>query len=236
MKVKIDIVKNRLYLNISGEMSKRELEKVYTEVRFCVADLQPSFNVIADYSKSNLIKLNGISTYRKLMNYLINHRVGEVVRVVDGKSILYKQVTNLTSRICGYKPSYANSLEEAEKILDALMKRKGLRFHYSELPPAEYIVNDTIGTGHILNISNTGCAIGSASISPSVDAHITVEIAFSGQDGALHEFTIKARVVRTDENEFAAEFQDFEDDEKDRLFNCLLRESERELRNAAVRR
>lgn len=41
--------KNRLYLKMAGEMSKRELEKLYTEVRFCVADLQPSFNVIADY-------------------------------------------------------------------------------------------------------------------------------------------------------------------------------------------
>jgi hypothetical protein len=229
MKVKADLAKNRLYLKMTGEMSKKELEKVYTEVRFCVADLQHSFSVIADYSESNLVKLNGLSTYRKLMNYLIKNGVGEVVRVIEDKSLLYKQVRNLSARICGYKPSYARSLEEAEKILNASIKRKGLRFHYSDLPSAEIIVNDTKGTGQLLNLSTSGCAVGTASICPSVGEDIIVKMVFSRQDDSLHDFTIKARVVRTNEIEFAAEFQDFEDEQKDQLLSCLLRETEREL-------
>lgn len=229
MKVKVDLAKNRLYLQISGGLSKKELEKLYTEVRFCVADLKPGFNVIADYSESTLIQLNGISTFRKLMNYLIKSGVGEVARVVDGKCLLFKQVQNLSSRICGYKPFYARSLEEAEKILDESMKRNGLRFHCSELPPAEYIVNDTKGTGHILNLSTSGCAIGSVSIPPALDADITVIIVFSAQNSSRQEFTVKARVVRTNDNGFAAEFQDFDEDQRDRLLYCLLRETEREL-------
>jgi hypothetical protein len=229
MKVKVDLARNRLYLEISGGLSKRELEKLYTEVRFCVADLQPGFNVIADYSESNLIQLTGISIYRRLMNYLIRSGVAEVARVVDGKSLLFKQVQNLSSRICGYKPFYAQSREEAERILDESMKRSGLRFHYSELPPAEYMVNDTIGTGDILNLSISGCAIGSVSIPPALDADMTVKITFGGQNGSRHEFTIKAHVVRTNENGFAVEFQDFDEDQKDRLLYCLLRETEREL-------
>ena len=229
MKVKADLKKNRLYLKMAGEMSKRELEKLYTEVRFCVADLQPGFNVIADYTDSNLVRLNGISTYRKLMNFLIKNGVGEVVRIVESKSLLYKQVRNLSLRICGYKPYYAHNLAEAEKTLDTSMQRKGLRFHYSLLPSVEYTVNETKGAGQLLNLSTSGCAVGKASICPSVDEEIIVNMAFSRKDGSLNNFTIKARVVRTNESEFAATFQDFDDEQKERLLNCLLCEAEREL-------
>ncbi len=106
---------------------------------------------------------------------------------------------------------------------------QGLRFHYSELPSTDYIVKDTNATGQLLNLSTRGCAVRTASLCPSVDEDIIVKMVFSWQDGSLHEFTIKARVVRTNENEFAAEFQDFEDEQKDQLLNCLLRETEREL-------
>ncbi|CAG35932.1 PilZ domain-containing protein [Desulfotalea psychrophila] len=227
MKVKVSVAKNRLYFKVSKKMSKRILDKLYTEVRFCVADLQPGFHVIADYSESNLIQLNGIPTYRKLMNYLINNGVGEVVRVVGDKSLLYKQVINLTARICGYKPHYTDSLEEAEKIVEAVLKREDLRFHYSELPSAKYIIDETRGTGRFLNLSTGGCAIDSASICPPQDSEITVMMTFNDQESDLHEFTIKARVVRANEDEFSAEFHPFED--KERLLSCLLRQTEHEL-------
>ena len=95
------------------------------------------------------------------------------------------------------------------------MKRRGLRFYSGELPSVEYIVGDTKGTGQILNLSTSGCAIGSASDLPAVDANISVLIAFSGQGGIPHEFAITARVVRTSENQFAVEFQGLEDDKKE---------------------
>jgi hypothetical protein len=38
-KVKADLKRNILYISLLGDTSKKVLEKVYTEVRFCVADL-----------------------------------------------------------------------------------------------------------------------------------------------------------------------------------------------------
>ncbi len=229
MKVKVDIAKNRLYLKITGELSKNEFEKLYTEVRFCVADMQPNFNVIVDYSASNIIYLNGISTYRKLMNYLIRNGVGRVARVVDEKSLLYKQVTNLSSRICGYKPLYTCNIEAAEKLLDESINRNGLRFYFTAPPVAEYIFNDTKNFGHITNISISGCAIGSASMSPPVDTEITIKMTLSGQNRTMHEFMIKSMVVRMNEDEFAVEFRDFDDDKRNQLLSLLLQETEREI-------
>ncbi len=229
MKVKADLAKNRLYIKMSGVITKKEYEKLYTEVRFCVADLLPSFNVIADYSECNFAQLTGMSVYRKLMNYLIKNEVSEVVRVVSDDSLLYKQVNNLSSQICGYKPIYTKSIEEAEKRLDSSKKRRGLRFHDSALPLVEYYVEDKKFTGPILNISTSGCAIGLASKSPSVDENVTIKIAFNNKNIFPYEFKIKTQVVRTSENEFAVEFRDLEGDQKDNLLKCLLHETERDL-------
>ncbi len=230
MNVKADIEKNRLYLKLPGKISKREWEGIYTEVRFCVADLHPGFQVIADYSESSLVSVSGIPTFRKLMNYLIRNGVGEVVRVVDSHSLLFKQVVNLSSRICGYKPIYAHSVEEAGDRLDAAFQRNGLRFHYKALPQAEYSTDDAqTGTGCILNISTSGCAIGSATLVPSMNAEIGLRLAFTTEKDTIQEFKIKARVVRIEENGFATTFLDFDGDQKDQMMQCLLRESEREL-------
>jgi hypothetical protein len=90
-------------------------------------------------------------------------------------------------------------------------------------------LNDTTATGRIINISTSGCAIGSASMSPPVDMEITIKMTLNGKDNSLHEFMIIARIVRMSLNEFAVEFQDIEDDPKELLLNLLLQETEREL-------
>ena len=65
LKVKADIVKNRLYLAIGGKAVKKDLDKLYTDVRFYVADLRSGFDVITDLSECSLGHLNGVSTFRK---------------------------------------------------------------------------------------------------------------------------------------------------------------------------
>jgi hypothetical protein len=104
LKVKADISKNRLYFTIAGQAVKEEMDKLYTDVRFCVADLKPGFDVISDLSECNIGYLSGVPTFRKIMNFLITKEVGDVVRIINGKSLIFKQVLNLSSRICGYKP------------------------------------------------------------------------------------------------------------------------------------
>jgi hypothetical protein len=87
LKVKADIGKNRLYFTISGKVVREDLDKLYTDVRFGVADLKPGFDVISDLSECNLGHLSGVPTFRKIMNFLISKRVGEVVRVINSNSL-----------------------------------------------------------------------------------------------------------------------------------------------------
>ncbi len=115
LKVKADISKNRLYFTISGQAVKKEMDKLYTDVRFCVADLRPGFDVISDLSECNIGHLSGVPTFRKIMNFLITKEVGDVVRIIKGKSLIFKQVLNLSSRICGYKPIMYPLLKKQKK-------------------------------------------------------------------------------------------------------------------------
>ncbi len=87
LKVKNNIKKNRLYFTFSGKPTKEEMDRLYTDVRFNVSDLKQGFDVISDFSKCELVHLNGIKTFIKIMNYLLVNGVGEVVRVINENSL-----------------------------------------------------------------------------------------------------------------------------------------------------
>jgi hypothetical protein len=226
MKVTVDRGKNRLYIKLSGSISKDEMNKLYTDVRFSVADLQPGFGVISDFTECSLAHLAGVSTFKKIMSYLIRNGVGEVVRLINGDSLLFKQFVNLSSKMSGYIPIYVSSPEEAEKRLDNPIRRNGLRFRLNNLPPAQFFFNDAKGKGKIHNISISGCKVGSASLSPSADEEIIIFVRFNTQGTPQNEFEIKARVVRIDDDGFAVEFKDLADDGKEQLWQCLIEEFE----------
>ena len=229
LKARANRGKNRLYITITGYAQKKELDKLYTDVRFCVADLKPGFDVISDLSGCNLAHLSGIPTFRKIMNYLFLNGVGEVVRVINGKSVIFKQVLNLSLRTCGYRPIYAHTLLEAEERLEKSIKRNGIRLYVHRLPAA-YSANEKTGEGNIVNLSISGCAIESATLPVSAEEEISVKIFFKQQD-AVNEFPVQARVVRAEGDTFAAEFKNLDDDSRDRLLKHLVVESEREIRS-----
>ncbi len=112
-----DIKKNRLYISVSGEASKKEIQKIYTDIRFCVPDLQAGFDVITDLSHCKVGHLSGISTFKQIMGYLIAHEVGRVVRVVGPAKLIFRQLNRYVASGKDYKPIYVSTQEEAEQKL-----------------------------------------------------------------------------------------------------------------------
>jgi RNA-binding protein YhbY len=221
-KVRADIKRNRLYITLAKTASKKELEKIYTDVRFCVADLKPGFDVITDLSQCSLGHLSGIPIFRKIMDYLIQHQPGEVVRVVGKMSVLFRQLIMLATRFQVYKPVYVNTLEEAEERL-ANSRRHALRFHLHK-QRIEYTAGDTSGFGQLVDASILGCAVSGAT--QSVAENDTIALSFSlRQDGEnWTTFNLKATVVRVDEDLFAVQFIDNSEEQKSRLYACLAHE------------
>jgi hypothetical protein len=118
IKITTHIKQNRLYLQISGRLTKKDLDSLYTDVRFCVADLKPGFDVITDLSHCTFANLTGVPTYVKIMNFLIGSKVGEIVRITRRESTIHRQISNFTAACQGYRPIYVTTLEEAEAILE----------------------------------------------------------------------------------------------------------------------
>lgn len=231
MNVKINKGKNRLYLKISGSVSKKALENLYTDIRFAVADLQPGFSLINDLTDCKLCHITGIGTYKKISNYLVTHGVRDVVRIINRDSLVLKQFLNFASRYSEYIPIYVHTPQEAEEQLDMSDQKSRLRFRFFNLPPVEYFSRGIRGEGRVHDIATSGCRITSATIAPEVSELLDISLAFNAPDNDPKTFYVKACVVESENEEFAVEHRDFSDDEEARLWQYLLREFEHESQN-----
>jgi hypothetical protein len=123
-KVRADIRRNRLYITLSGAISKKEVENIYTDIRFCVADLKPGFQVITDLTQARIGHLVGIPAFIKIMEYLAANKVGKVIRVVGKAKIILQQMSRITAMVKKYAPVYVSTMEEAENLLSDLEEDK----------------------------------------------------------------------------------------------------------------
>jgi hypothetical protein len=122
--VTADIKRNHLIIKLRGEVPKKDTEQIYTDIRFCVADLKPGFSVITDLTEARIGHLSAIGTFKKITAYLTEKQVGQVVRVVGQGKVIFQQLAKLTDQSAGYRPMYAKTMEEAEVILTSLTMEK----------------------------------------------------------------------------------------------------------------
>jgi hypothetical protein len=222
-KVKADIKKNRLYITLPSAANKLEMEKIYTDVRFCVADLKPGFDVISDLSQCTVVHLNGLPALRKIMDYLVINQTGRVIRIVGDMSVAFKQFLAISSKFQSYIPVYVTNLEEAEEELLCPIKPNGLRFQINQRQ-VEYSIDLEEGTGHLVDISTSGCAVQEPTIPLSTDAEISITIPLYQEQDKLSSFTLNAKVVWVRGDRFAVQFHDLDDERKTILYKCLVNE------------
>lgn len=212
----------------SGWITKKDLDNLYTDVRFCVADLKPGFHVITDLSECKFGSLDSIATFRKIMNFIMEKKAGQVIRITRKSSLIHKQILNLTSRYQGYKAIYVNSLEEAEKLIQESDGRHDLNFRLLQTP-AYFSAGDIKGTGYIKEISTNHCQIVFFTASLAVNEQILIRLEFTLRDGLQHAFEIQAKIMEVEQEYFTAEFTCLDDDRKDLLRKCIIYEAQKEL-------
>ena len=91
----------------------------------------------------------------------------------------------------------------------------------------EYDVNGSKGKGHIIDISTSGCAVDSLTIPLQNDAEILITLNFDEHPPLSSIFTIKAHVVRANDQVFATQFLDFDDEHKEQLYKRVAYEVSR---------
>jgi hypothetical protein len=222
-KVRTDIKKNRIYITLPTSINTKELEKIYSEVRFGVADLKPGFDVVTDLTHCSIGHLSAIPTLRKITAFLVAHKVGRVVRIVGNMSLILKQLISLASKFHCYKPVYVLTAEEAEEELKCPIKPEGIRFQLHDRQ-LDYQANGQKYTGSIFDISISGCAIrGQADhLAPGLELPVTFRL--GSKDGSLSTFAFQARVVRAHHDMFAVQFIDLDEAQKARLYDSLVYE------------
>ncbi len=216
--IKADVVENRLYFKLSGDFAKEEIDKQYSDITFLVADLAPTTE---NEEGSNAATANPKAS--KLKNYLITNGLGEVVRVINGNSLLVEQSKYLSSGSSGVIPVYAKLSAEARDHLVG-PKRNGIRFYVNKIP-ISYLTPKTCGTGRLVNISTGGCSVESITTPLKPGEELVMRITFVNQDLSIEEFQVKARVIGGDHDSFAAKFLELTDDQKHQLWKCLIRGS-----------
>ncbi len=223
-KIKADISLNRLYVTFSGHISKKELDKLYTDIRFCVSDLSPNFDVITDFRSCSFAAVSIIPTFRKITKYLIDNKVRSVVRIVDKESLIFKQLLNVSLHFQGYSVILVESLEEAEQELQGTAKRADLRFYlYNHY--AFYYINDAKFKGLIVDISISGCAVKSSTNLPVLGDTVVISIYFKEHDALITKLETEAKVVNVKDDGFAVHFENIHDDHKESLGQRLVHES-----------
>lgn len=223
-----DSARNTLILTLTGRVTKKELDSLYTDIRFTAADMQKGYSVISDFSQCQLIYLNGLPTFRKIMHYLVTNGVGEVVRVMDSNRLISKQIVNFTMRMQGYRPIYTETLAEAKQMLDDVTKRDGLRIHLKDVQ-VQGRHEDSSWTGALTNISTSGCAVKSSTFFPGRGERLHLHFSLQGDDDEAKSFSLNGSVVREDARSFGVRFQDISPDTREKLWKCLIHESQREL-------
>jgi len=115
--VSANISENRLLITLKGILSKKDLESIYTDIRFCVSDLQPGFNVISDMRECRFGHLSAIPAVEKIVDFLIYKKVGKIVRVVSKTRVLLHQLEWFAARRKDYTVHYVSTTQEAEELL-----------------------------------------------------------------------------------------------------------------------
>lgn len=223
VKATANIKKNRLVVTVQGNVDQKSLEKLYTEIRFCVADLKPGFEVISDISQCNLIYISGLPVYKKIIDYLVDNKVGKIVRIIKNDNVSFKQIVNFSEKIQFYRTLYAEDQQEAEHKLNTLIRRDGIRFTLNSLVLA-YTADERLGTGELVDISTSGCSVKAPTVPVAVGGVIEMTIRFEQHQTLVSVFQAKAQIVRADTEGFAAQFMDVDDTRKEALYNRLAHE------------
>lgn len=225
--VKANVGKNRLSFTLAGIIHKKELGKLYTELRFCVPDLQPGFDIIADLSGCTLAFLNIIPTFKNIMNYLLSNGAGEMVGIMPSNALIYKQI-QLATIFQGYKPSFVSTFAEAEEKLAVKNRRAALRLVLYQ-QPVKYRVNDEEHDALLHDISSGGCVIKTPSSTLTVGDKLSVVIPLFRQEDGQDLSKIEAEVVRVAADLLAVKFININVDTEKMLWKALVKEAQQEV-------
>jgi hypothetical protein len=119
--LKIDRVKNRLYITLEGFFSAEEMKQCSDETIEAVKQLKPEYDVITDISRFSPVGPETLQEITRVQVYFRESGVRHGVRIVGNRVITEMQFKRLGKGV-GYTPTDVATLAEAERFLDSQKK------------------------------------------------------------------------------------------------------------------
>ncbi len=116
-KVRIDEEKNRIVVTLAGILTTSEAVACKEIIEKEVVKLSPGFDVIDDISNFRLGQEKAGPVLKEIINYLANHNVHKIVRVVGSSQTGLIQFAKLTGESKSYNLNYVPTLKDAESLL-----------------------------------------------------------------------------------------------------------------------
>ncbi len=211
-------------MTFRGVVTTKEMEKLYTAIRFAVADLKEKHDVISDFTDCKFMYLTSLVTFKKILKFIFSKELGQVIRVIASNRVISKQILNLTLNRPGHKPIYVSTLEDAKNKLDNSASLESLRFDLHEKPvvmTSKSVQHD----GFILDLSTSDCAITSKTAIPNHGDEIQVRFKLNGETQP-ELFDFSAKVVRVESFSFNVQFLNVNSAQRSLLWGCLVVESQ----------
>lgn len=207
--------------------TKKEMGKIYTEIRFCVVDLKPGFDVVTDLSHCSLVYLDSLDIYKKIIAYLVDYKVGRIIRVSATRSLALRQALAFADNFNTFKPINVDSLQEAELELNQSVEQEALRFqiHHRQV---KYSSDQVEEQGKLIDLSLVGCAVEGETDMLSEDQELTVSVPLRQEGETLSTFSLLSKVVNVQEQQFSVIFLDLDQKRKEELHQSLVNEIRRE--------
>lgn len=113
--VRSDLSKNRLYIKLSGHMEKSEVAMAADKVIEEAKKLRPGFATINDISDFKPASQDATTELQRAQAFLKQAGTSRVIRILGESTIANLQL----NRTGGYKADTADSIAEADRLLDA---------------------------------------------------------------------------------------------------------------------
>ncbi len=117
-----DPAKNRLYITLGGYMEGPERQDVLKAIMAEAGKLARGFDVINDISALHASNKEGFKDLLRAKSALKLKGVGHIIRVVK-IPLSHMQIERI-SKAAGYEAESAESIEEADRHLDAFQARR----------------------------------------------------------------------------------------------------------------
>lgn len=122
--IRIDHVKNRLYITLPASFSREELHQFGDQVIEAVRRLKPGFTMVTDISVCQPMSVDKVEEVRRVGEFGRRMGMKAAVRVV-GVSTITKMQFRRVSREVGYNSYFADSLAAADALLDQELEQAG---------------------------------------------------------------------------------------------------------------